>query len=73
MQEQSTIRVSVELLNILKKFKDSNESYEEVIMDFIEPHLELSKEAQKDVDKSLKEYKRGEFFTFEQMKQEFGF
>jgi predicted CopG family antitoxin len=73
MQQQSTIRVSSELLNTLKKFKEENESYEAVIWDFIEPHLELSTTAKEEIKKSVKEYKRGEFFTLEQMKKEFGF
>jgi hypothetical protein len=43
MQEQTSIRVSKNLLETLKKFReDSNDSYEDVIWDFVEPHLELT-------------------------------
>lgn len=73
MQNQTSIRISTELLNTLKRFKEDNDSYEDVIWDFIEPHLELSDETKKDIDKSLEEYKRGEFFTLDQVEQELGF
>jgi len=73
MQNQTSIRISAELLNTLKKFKEDNESYEEVIWDFIEPHLELSDTAKEDVKRSLEEYERGEFFTLDEVKKEFGF
>ena len=73
MQNQTSIRVSSELLNTLKKFKEENESYEEVIWDFIEPHLELSEKTKEDIKKSLEEYKRGEVFTLEEVKKELGF
>ena len=73
MQDQTSIRISTKLLNILKKFKEGNESYEEVIWDFVEPHLEFSEGAKSDIKKSLEEYKRGEFFTLDQVKKELGF
>ncbi len=73
MQNQTSIRISTELLNTLKKFKEDNDSYEDVIWDFIEPHLELSDETKKDINKSVEEYKRGEFFTLEQVKKELNF
>ncbi len=72
MQSQTSIRISTELLNALKEFKEKNESYEEVIWDFIEPHLELSEEAKKDIEVSLEEYKRGEFVTWEEIKENLG-
>jgi len=73
MQTQTSIRISSELLDTLKKFKEDNESYEDVIWDFIEPYLELSDMAKKDIEKSNEEYKRGEFITLEQVKKELGF
>ncbi len=69
---QTSIRISSELLNTLKKFKEGNESYEEVIWDFIEPHLELSDEAKKDIEISREEYRRGEFVTWEEIKKDLG-
>lgn len=70
MQEQTSIRVSKQLLETLKKFReDSNDSYEDVIWDFVEPHLELSEQAKKDIEESIKQYKRGEFITFEELKK----
>ena len=73
MPEQTSIRISADLLNTLKKFKDDKDSYEDVIWDFIEPHLELSKQTKKDIEISKKEYKRGNFTTLEEVKKEIGF
>ena len=73
MQNQTSIRISTELLNTLKKFKEDSDSYEDVIWDFVEPHLELSDKTKEDIKKSVEEYKRGEFFTLEEVKKEFGF
>jgi len=60
-------------LNTLKIFKDDRDSYEDVIWDFIEPHLELSKQTKKDIEISKQEYKRGNFVTLEEVKKELGF
>ena len=73
MQNQTSIRISSDLLNTLKKFKEDNESYEEVIWDFIEPHLELSEQTKKDIEISRQEYKKGDFTTLEELKKELGF
>ena len=73
MQEQTSIRISSNLLNTLKKFKESNDSYEDVIWDFIEPHLELSEQTKKDIEISRQEYKKGNFVTLEEIKKELGF
>lgn len=72
MQEQTSIRISSNLLNTLKKFKEEGESYEEVIWDFLEPHLELSDQAKKDIELSKKEYEGGDFTTLEEVKKELG-
>jgi len=73
MQEQTSIRISSNLMNALKKFKEEGESYEEVIWDFVEPHLELSEQAKKEIELSKKEYQRGNFSTLEEVKKELGF
>ena len=73
MQEQTSIRISSGLLNTLKNFKEEGDSYEDVIWDFIEPHLELSKQTKKDIEISKKEYERGDFVTLEEIKKELGF
>jgi len=73
MQEQTSIRISADLLNTLKKFKTDSDSYEDVIWDFIEPHLELSKQTKKDIEIAKQEYKRGNFVTLEEVKKELGF
>ena len=73
MQKQTSIRISPNLLNALKTFKEERDSYEDVIWDFIEPHLELSELAKKDIETSKKEYKNGNFVTLEEVKKELGF
>lgn len=70
MQNQTSIRISSNLLNTLKQFKEEKESYEDVIWDFVEPYLELSKETKKDIKKSQEQYKRKEFSTLEEVKEE---
>jgi predicted transcriptional regulator len=73
MQKQTSIRISKDLLRVLKKFReDSNDTYEDIIWDFIEPHLELSEQAKKDIEESIAQYKRGEFHTLEEVKKELG-
>ncbi len=72
MQQQTSIRVSNILLNTLKRFKEIDESYEEVIWDFIEPHLKLSQKTKREIEESRKEYKRGESLTLEEVKKELG-
>ncbi|MCX6749663.1 MAG: hypothetical protein NTW17_02885 [Candidatus Pacearchaeota archaeon] len=73
MQEQTSIRISADLLNTLKKFKTDSDSYEDVIWDFIEPHLELSEQTKRDIEIAKQEYKRGNFVTLEEVKKELGF
>jgi predicted CopG family antitoxin len=73
MQEQTSIRISANLLNTLKRFKTDKDSYEDVIWDFIEPHLELSEQTKKDIEIAKQEYKRGNFVTLEEVKKELGF
>lgn len=72
MQNQTSIRISSDLLNTLKKFKEEGDSYEDIIWDFIEPHLELSDQAKKDIEQAKKEYERGNFVTLEEIKKELG-
>ena len=73
MPEQTSIRISADLLNTLKKFKTDSDSYEDVIWDFIEHHLELSEQTKKDIEIAKQEYKRGNFVTLEEVKKELGF
>ena len=73
MQRETSIRISLDLLNTLKKFKEDRESYEDVIWDFIEPHLELSEQTKRDIETSKKEYQRGNFITHEELKKQLGF
>ncbi len=73
MHGQTSIRISSDLLNTLKGFKEKGDNYEKVIWDLIEPHLELSEQTKKDIEISRKEYKKGNFTTLEEVKRELGF
>jgi len=69
--EQTTIQISKELLEYLKKRKlGEKESYEEVIRDLLEDTMELSEETKKDIAEARKEYKEGKFHSWEKIKKE---
>lgn len=68
--QQTTIKISKNLANALKKIKANKESYEEFLWDLIEPYLDYSEETKKEMEKSLEEYKRGEVFSFEEVTKE---
>ena len=46
---------------------------ENIFFYLIEPNLKPSKIAKKDIQESRKEYKKGNFLTFEEVKKELGF
>ncbi|MGV8172053.1 MAG: DUF7557 family protein [Candidatus Woesearchaeota archaeon] len=65
----SSIQVSEDLLDRLKAMKVSDsESYEDIIWDLIEDHLELSEETKKHIAQSEKEIKEGKLIPFEEVK-----
>ncbi|MGV8141329.1 MAG: DUF7557 family protein [Candidatus Woesearchaeota archaeon] len=65
----SSIQVSEDLLDRLKTMKVSDsESYEDIIWDLIEDHLELSEETKKHIAQSEKEIKEGKLIPFEEVK-----
>tara|TARA_Y100000310_G_C20524850_1_gene735497 strand:- start:699 stop:935 length:237 start_codon:yes stop_codon:yes gene_type:complete len=76
MQEingQTSIRVSKQILELLKSMKTyPKESYDEVIWELIEPHLELNDETKQNIEESIKEYKRGDYFTLEELEKKYG-
>lgn len=76
MQEttkQTSIRISKRLLTILQSMKTHpKESYEEIIWEAIEPHLELSDRTKKEIEESIKEYKRGEYYTLDELEEKYG-
>ncbi|MBI2498930.1 hypothetical protein HYV88_01670 [Candidatus Woesearchaeota archaeon] len=68
---ETTIQVSRDLLETLKKRKMSEkESYEEVIWDLIEDTMELSEETKKDIEEARKEVKEGKVHKWEDIKKE---
>jgi hypothetical protein len=69
----STIQISRELQSALKKLKlFESESYEELIWDLVENYLELSEETKKAIEKSRKDFKKGKFYSLQQVEKEAG-
>ncbi len=69
----TTIQVSEELVNVLKKRKLSKkESYEEVIWDLLEDTEALSEETLQEIALARQQIKEGKVFTHEQVKKELG-
>lgn len=66
----TTIQVSVELMEQLKqrKFYDK-ESYEEIIWDLLEDHMELSEETKKHIKQAEKEIQEGKTVSLEKVKK----
>ena len=68
------IQVSEELLDTLRTKKAyDKESYEEVILDFLEDSLELSQETNRRIKVSEKEIKAGKVASLEHIKKNVGF
>ncbi len=67
----TTIQISDDLLNILRKRKLSEkESYEKIIWDLLEDTQELSEETKKDIEESRQQYKDGKVHRWEDIKKE---
>lgn len=72
-KKQTSIRISKRLLTILQGMKTHpKESYEEIIWEVIEPHLELNEKTKKDIEESIREYKRGEYYTLDELEEKYG-
>ncbi len=71
--ENTTIQISKKLKAEIdnRKFVKA-ESYEEVLWNLLEDTAELSKETEKEINEARKEFKKGKFYTFEQVKKEAG-
>jgi len=70
---ETTIQVSKELLETLKKRKISDkESYEEIIWDLLEDGMELSEQTKKEIQEARAEIKAGKYKTLSQVKKELG-
>ncbi len=67
---QTTIRVTENLHRALNSLKTPNESFEDLIWDLIEPHLELSPKTKKDIKISLKEYSEGKSYSLKEVRRE---
>lgn len=69
----TTIQISKELQEALKKKKISeSESYEELIWDLLEDTMELSEETKKSIEQAEKDFRKGRFRSWEQVKKEAG-
>jgi predicted CopG family antitoxin len=73
INEQTSIRVSKQILELLKSMKTyPKESYDEVIWELIEPHLELNDKTKQDIGESIIEYEKGDYFTLEELEEKYG-
>jgi predicted transcriptional regulator len=69
----TTIQVSNSLLEELKNRKlYDKESYEEVIWDLIEDHMELSEETKKAIKEAEEDIKAGRTYTLKEVEKELG-
>jgi predicted CopG family antitoxin len=67
---ETTIQISKELLESLKKMKvHEKESYENLIWDLIEDRMELSEETMRDIEESKKQIKEGKTTSLEDIKK----
>ena len=67
----TTIQLSKELLTKLKQIKlHENESYEEVIWDFIDDREEISEETKKSIARAEEDIKKGRVHKWEDVKKE---
>lgn len=68
---ETTIQISKELLEELKKRKiSSKESYEDVIRDLLEDTLALSDETKKAIAQGRQQIHQGKTVSFEELKRE---
>ncbi|MBS3083280.1 hypothetical protein J4423_00580 [Candidatus Pacearchaeota archaeon] len=71
--EQTSIRVSKRILHLLQSMKTySKESYDEVIWNLIEPHLELNEKTKRSIEESRKEIEKGNYYTLEEIEEKYG-
>ena len=69
----TTIQISIELLERLRSMKMNNkESYENIIWDLVEDRLEFSETTKKNIEKSQKEIKEGKTISLENLKRKVG-
>ena len=69
----TTIQISNQLLERLKTMKMSEkESYEDIIWDLVEDHLELSEETRRNIAEAQKQISKGKSYTHEQVRKELG-
>jgi predicted CopG family antitoxin len=69
----TTIQISDDLQNELTKRKlFERETYEEVIWDVIEDTMELNEETKNEITEARNEFKKGKYYTLEQIEKETG-
>lgn len=69
--EQTTIQISKDLLETLRKRKmNDRESYEDIIWDLMEDTMELSEETKRRIEEGRKQFKEGKVVSLEDLKKE---
>ncbi|MEK6928426.1 MAG: hypothetical protein AABW65_00535 [Nanoarchaeota archaeon] len=68
---ETTIQISTDLLNRLKRMKlHEKESYENLIWDLIEDRMELSEETKKSIARAEEDIKKGKVHKWKDVKKE---
>lgn len=71
---ETTIKVSQDFVGALKTIKaHTNQPFEEILWDLLEPYLDFSPETKKAIEKSRKDAREGKTFSLAEIKSEFGF
>ena len=69
----TTIQVSKKLIDVLRSKKmHAKESYEEIIWDLLEDHMELSEETKKHIRQSEKDVREGKTVPIAEVKRKLG-
>jgi len=70
--DQTSIRISKLLLHTLQSMKTHpKESYEEIIWETIEPHLDLNEETKREINENRKEIEEGEYYTLDEIEKKY--
>lgn len=69
----TTIQITNQLMDRLKSMKMSEkESYEDIIWDLVEDHMELSEETKRNIASAKKQIAKGKYYTHAQVRKELG-
>lgn len=74
MGENTSIQIKKDTKLILDSLKLSKrDTYNDIIENLIEDSLELNEETMKDIQEAIEDYKQGQSYSLEDVKQKLGF